>query len=42
MSRQTVEQSAVFVQVIDALDKIGKTVEAHQGRQSLRKNVTKA
>jgi hypothetical protein len=36
-SGKTAEQSAFCVQVMDALDKIGKPVEAHQVWQLLRK-----
>jgi hypothetical protein len=39
VSGLTAERSAFCVRMMDALDRIGKTVEAHQSRQLLRKNV---
>lgn len=42
VSGLTAGRAAFCIRVMDALDKIGKTVEAHQVRQQLRKNVSKA
>lgn len=42
VSGKTAKQSAFCVQAMDALDRIGKKVEAHQIRKLLRQNVNKA
>jgi len=42
VGQTTAEYSAVCVRVMDALGRIGKTVEAHQVKQLLMKHVSKA